>query len=62
MDAESTFREIAENIKKNIAIVAAMDKKNYDKAKKKATDIAKKCSWNDFINYYQDAFEIALSK
>ncbi len=59
---DSNYLALAENIKKNIATVAAMDKKDYDKAKKKATDIAKKCSWNDFINYYQDAFEIALSK
>ncbi len=59
---DSNYLALAENIKENIGKVAAMDKKEYDKAKKKATDIAKKCSWNDFINYYQEAFKIALSK
>jgi hypothetical protein len=39
-----------------------MDKKEFDKTKKKAIALAKKCSWDDFIQYYQKAFEIALSK
>lgn len=59
---DTNYDEAAENIKRNIEIVAGMDSKTFEKTKKKASDIAKKCSWNDFIKYYQKAFEIALSK
>ena len=52
---DRNYYNVAESIKDNIAQIAAMDKKEFDKTKKKAIALAKKCSWDDFIKYYQKA-------
>ncbi len=59
---DRNYFDLADSIKDNIAKVAAMNKKDFDKAKSNAVAIAKGCSWDDFIKYYQQAFEIAKSK
>lgn len=59
---DNNYFAAAYEIQNNIKQLANMNKKEYDATKKKAMSIAKKCSWNDFINYYEKAFNIALSK
>ena len=59
---DTNYFTVADEIKENIEILALMDKKEFTSTKAKATKIAKKCSWKDFIQHYQEAFETALSK
>ena len=59
---DNNYFAAAYEIQNNIKQLANMNKKEYDATKKKAMSIAKKCSWDDFINYYEKAFNIALSK
>ncbi len=59
---DSNYFAVADEIQENIKKLANMKKTEFDATKKKAVALAKKCSWNDFIQYYEDAFNIALSK
>ncbi|MBO4529914.1 MAG: glycogen/starch synthase [Paludibacteraceae bacterium] len=59
---DTNYFAVADEIQNNIKQLAEMNKKETENVHKKALALAKKCSWDDFIQYYQKAFDIALSK
>ena len=59
---DSNYFNVAVEIQANIEKLALMKKKEMEETQAKAVALAKKCSWNDFIEYYQKAFNIALTK
>ena len=56
------FQEVAEQLSATIARYAAFDKKTADKARTNASKLAKKALWGNFIQYYYDAYDVALRK
>lgn len=56
------YSEVADAIKDTIAEYSNFDKKETDAARKKADDLSKKALWSEFIKYYYEAYDIALSK
>lgn len=54
--------EVAYEIAKMIYEFASYDEKQIKSLRKKASDLAKKALWENFINYYEEAYNIALKK
>lgn len=59
---DTNYFEAADSIKDNIIQFASMKKKEVQECSKKALNLAKDCSWDTFISYYMDAFQIASKK
>ena len=56
------YSEVADNIKDTVAEFSNMTKKQIDVCRKNAGDLSKKALWSEFIKYYYEAYDIALSK
>ncbi len=56
------YSEVADAIKDTVAQFSAMDKKQIDVCRKKAEALSKKALWSEFIQYYNQAYDIALTK
>ena len=56
------YSEVADNIKDTVAAYSAMDKKQIDICRKHAGDLSKKALWSEFIKFYYEAYDIALTK
>ena len=56
------YSEVADNIKDTVAAYSAMDKKQIDACRKNAGALSKKALWSEFIKYYYQAYDIALTK
>ena len=56
------YSEVADNIKDTVADFSNMTKKQVDKCRKNAGDLSKKALWKEFIKYYYEAYDIALTK
>jgi glycosyltransferase involved in cell wall biosynthesis len=56
------YSEVADAIKDTVAKFSAMDKKLVDKCRKQAEALSKKALWSEFIQYYHEAYDIALRK
>ena len=57
---DSNYTEVAEAIVRTIVEYAACNKKETDAARKAAAALAKKALWKHFIQYYYEAYDIAL--
>ena len=56
------YSEVADSIKDTVAAYSTMDKKQIDACRKHAGELSKKALWNEFIKYYYEAYDIALTK
>jgi len=56
------YSEVADNIKDTVAEYSSMTKKQVDTCRKNADALSKKALWSEFIKYYYEAYDIALSK
>jgi len=56
------YSEVADIIKDTVADYSVMTKKQVDACRKNAGDLSKKALWCEFIKYYYEAYDIALSK
>ena len=56
------YSEVADNIKDTVAEFSNMTKKQIDACRKNAGELSKKALWSEFIKYYYEAYDIALSK
>ena len=56
------YSEVADLIKDTVAEFSAMNKKQIDACRKNAGELSKKALWSEFIKYYYEAYDIALSK
>ena len=56
------YSEVADNIKDTVADYSGMTKKQVNACRKNAGDLSKKALWREFIKYYYEAYDIALSK
>ena len=56
------YSEVADAIKDAVADFSAMSKKEVDECRKKADALSKKALWSNFIEYYYEAYDIALTK
>jgi glycosyltransferase involved in cell wall biosynthesis len=56
------YSEVADNIKDTVAEYSSMTKKQVDICRKNADALSKKALWSEFIKYYYEAYDIALSK
>ena len=56
------YSEVADAIKDAVAEFSAMSKKEVDECRKKADALSKKALWSKFIEYYYEAYDIALTK
>ena len=56
------YSEVADNIKDTVALFSTMDKKQVDECRKRAGELSKKALWSEFIQYYHEAYDIALRK
>ena len=56
------YSEVADNIKDTVAAYSTMDKKQIDTCRKHAGELSKKALWSEFIKFYYEAYEIALTK
>ena len=56
------YSEVADNIKDTVAAYSAMNKKQIDECRKNAGALSKKALWSEFIKYYYQAYDIALTK
>ena len=56
------YSEVADNIKDTVAEYSSMTKKQVDPCRKNADALSKKALWSEFIKYYYEAYDIALSK
>ena len=56
------YSEVADNIKDAVAQFSAMTQKEIDECRKKADALSKKALWSEFIQYYYEAYDIALRK
>ena len=56
------YSEIADAIKDTVATFSAMSQKQIDACRKKADALSKKALWSEFIQYYHEAYDIALRK
>jgi len=56
------YSEVADIIKETVATYSAMSKKEVDACRKHAGDLSKKALWSEFIKYYYEAYDIALTK
>ena len=56
------YSEVADAIKDTVAQFSAMSQKQIDACRKKADALSKKALWSEFIQYYHEAYDIALRK
>ena len=56
------YSEVADAIKDTVAAFSAMSQKEIDECRKKAVALSKKALWRNFIEYYHEAYDIALRK
>ena len=56
------YSEVADAIKDAVADFSAMSQKEVDECRKKADVLSKKALWSKFIEYYYEAYNIALRK
>ena len=56
------YSEVADAIKDTVAEFSAMSQKQIDDCRKKADALSKKALWSEFIQYYHEAYDIALRK
>ena len=56
------YSEVADVIKDTVAQYSAYTKKQIEECRKKAGQLAKKALWSEFIKYYYEAYDKALSK
>ena len=56
------YSEVADIIKDTVASYSSMTKKEVDTCRKHADALSKKALWSEFIKYYYEAYDIALSK
>ena len=56
------YSEVADNIKDTVAAYSNMTKKQVDECRKNAGNLSKKALWSEFIKYYYEAYDIALTK
>ena len=56
------YSEVADIIKTTVADYSAMSKKQIDACRKHAGELSKKALWSEFIKYYYQAYDIALTK
>ena len=56
------YSEVADIIKDTVADFSSMTKKEVDTCRKHADALSKKALWSEFIKYYYEAYDIALSK
>ena len=56
------YGEVADAIKETVAEFSNMTKKQVDACRKNAEALSKKALWSEFIAYYYEAYDIALSK
>ena len=56
------YSEVADAIKDTVADFSAMSQKQVDACRKKADALSKKALWSEFIQYYHEAYDIALRK
>jgi glycosyltransferase involved in cell wall biosynthesis len=56
------YSEVADLIKDTVAQFSAMTQKQVDACRKKADELSKKALWSEFIEYYHQAYDIALQK
>ncbi len=56
------YSDVAEGIKNTVSAFSAMSAKQVSDCRKKADALSKKALWSQFIKYYHEAYDIALSK
>jgi len=56
------YSEVADAIKDTVAAYSSFTKKQIDACRKHAEALSKKALWNEFIKYYEQAYDIALRK
>ena len=56
------YSEVADSIKDTVADFSNMSKREIDECRKKADALSKKALWSEFIEYYHQAYDIALRK
>ena len=56
------YSEVADNIKDTVAEFSNMTKKQVDTCRTNACALSKKALWSEFIKYYYEAYDIALTK
>ena len=56
------YSEVADAIKDAVAEFSAMSQKEVDECRKQANALSKKALWSEFIQYYHEAYDIALRK
>ena len=56
------YSEVADIIKDTVADYSNMTKKQVDACRKNASVLSKKALWSEFIKYYYEAYDIALTK
>ena len=56
------YSEVADNIKDTVADFSNMTKKQIETCRKNAEALSKKALWREFIQYYYEAYDIALRK
>ena len=56
------YSEVADAIKDAVAKFSGMTQKEVEACRKKADALSKKALWSEFIKYYDEAYDIALSK
>ena len=56
------YSEVADIIKETVAAYSSMNKKQIDACRKHAGELSKKALWSEFIKYYYEAYDIALTK
>jgi protein subunit release factor B len=59
---DANYMEVANEIQTIIAAYSQKSDKEVDDSRKKAAAIAQKAQWENFIEYYQKAYSIALNK
>ncbi len=56
------YSEVADSIKDTVAAFSSMTKRQVDMARRNAASLSKKALWSEFIQYYYEAYDIALRK
>jgi glycosyltransferase involved in cell wall biosynthesis len=56
------YSEVADAIKDAVADFSVLSQKEVDNCRKKADALSKKALWTSFIDYYHQAYHIALTK
>ena len=56
------YSEVADNIKDTIALFSAMAPKQVEACRKAAGNLSKRALWSEFIEYYHEAYDMALRK